>query len=308
MPGEGSSFSTPTIRLSRFAPGARLFAKLEHLQPTGSIYDRIAAPVLRVVCGSDNRKGTAQRRSIVVGGSGSFCLAFAAAHASSDLGELVLVAPHSTVAEHKELMRAHGANILWSESSDGLQGAWISARAEAATKGAVPVTPLDIADETERIFEQTVGSELSNALSAGEHAEVLIVAPFDAAYLLSALVRALPAELNARGLGSVRSCRETSCGQDGVIVETEAAGSSKIALVPVSDRTALRARAELARSEGLLVGPASAGALEIAREQANLAPARTVIAITIDAGDRYFSVDQDLAKETSVKDAPRGER
>jgi cysteine synthase len=54
-------------------------------------------------------------------------------------------------------------------------------------------------------------------------------------------------------------------------------------------------RRQIAQTEGLLLGWASAAALSVAREWVDAQRAERAVAIVLDAGDRYFSRDAEMA-------------
>jgi cysteine synthase len=89
-------------------------------------------------------------------------------------------------------------------------------------------------------------------------------------------------------VGTVRP--ESGSLQDGTVAENEVIERG-LRTVAVSDRDAFETRMILAKSEGMLIGMGSAAAVRVAQSLA-----RPAIAVAVDAGDRYFSVDRRLAR------------
>jgi cysteine synthase len=295
MPREGADFSTPLVRLDRFSVPGRVLAKAEHLRPTGSIYDRVAGPVI-------NKYGSDLERAKVgvVAGSGSLGLAFAGAHAAWCTGSgregigLVVVCPASTLLEHRILLEAHGVELVLSDPALGTHGVDARAHEETAKRrGVILHAPSNNADAI-RLFEETLGCELVDLIRSDDalKATEAIVAPLGPDGLADGIRNAIEsAGLEVRVVGTIAKGSEPTR-QDGVLCESEAVNVSWDGdRVPVSDEDAFLARMELARKEGLLVGLSSAAALLVARQRAQHDAARPRIAITIDCGDRYFSVD-----------------
>src|SRR5258706_8565691 len=147
MSRDPSSFSTPLVRLSRFAPNGAVFVKAEHLQPNGSVFDRVARSLLEERVGELGRNGVA-----IVAGSGSLCLSFAA-EASRFPIELVCVCPASTLPEHRKLLASHRVTVVLSDASLGLRGAHARALEEQVSRqGVLLPSPLE-SDAVARVFE-----------------------------------------------------------------------------------------------------------------------------------------------------------
>lgn len=281
--------STPLVRLARFAPEGELYLIAEHLQPTGSVYDRIAAPML------DARRAELGPGAVaVVAGSGSTCLAFAAAAAPLAI-ELVLVCPASTLPEHLALLAMHRATLVTSDPALGLLGAHERAEEVCVERGGILVYSPGAPVEAESVYEASLGRAVSPGVRrvAGGRAVELLV-PRGSGALLRGLARALAAAgVEARSYGTVipdRALGDTR--QDGVVTHGQARRLEPGAYIEVTDVEAYTARAEAARSEGVLVGMSTAGALHAARLRAGSAAASVAVVCAVDAGDRYFSTDR----------------
>ena len=96
---------TPLLRLSRFAPGMNLLAKLERQNPAGSAKDRVALSMLRAA----EAEGRLEKGGMVIeptsGNTGIGLAALAAV-----LGyRAVIVMPDSMSPERIKLIAAYGA-------------------------------------------------------------------------------------------------------------------------------------------------------------------------------------------------------
>ena len=269
------------MRLGRFAPDRRLWVKLEHLQPSGSVWDRVAGPLLEA------RRGASG--PAVVAGSGSLCLAFAAAAARARV-PLVPLCPAATLPEHLVLLRRHGLAPVLVEG--GLEALASEAEAEAEARGGVVVfSPGEHRRAAASLFAAGLGRELAGLLGRLGPVPEWLVVPVGSGALLEGLTAALAAA--GRALAPVAVVRpEGPSRQDGVVARSAApALTLDVEWAVVPDEAAEETRLALARTEGLLLGLGSAAAVRVARERAGEGGA---VVIAVDAGDRYFSVDRAL--------------
>jgi cysteine synthase len=269
--------ATPLIRLGRLSPDRPLWAKAEFLHPSGSAFDRVARPILEKI---------GDVPAIVAGG-GSHCLAFC--RAAALLGRhLTVVCPQSTLPEHLTLLTQHAARLVITPAERGLLGAHDRAEELAKSEGGVVAFSMRVYQEAARLFSESLGEEIVYAFERLDPKPELVTAPVAAGALLGGIGRALArAGHRADLFGTVRP--EAGSLQDGTLGRDEVMEEG-IVRVSVSDRDAFETRMSLARTEGMLVGIGSAAALRVAIGQA-----RPAIAVMVDAGDRYFSVDRRLA-------------
>ena len=116
---------TPLVRLARFEPrpGVEIHAKVESMNPGGSVKDRAA----RAIVEDAMRRGEIPRRILLDATSGNTGIAYAMLGAAH--GFLVkLCVPANVTAERKRLLRAYGADVVWTDPMDGSDGAIAEAR------------------------------------------------------------------------------------------------------------------------------------------------------------------------------------
>lgn len=291
--------STPLVELGRFSPSPRrVFAKLEHLLLTGGIFDRVAsAQVDRL------RSELESKTTTVIAGSGSTCLAFAAALARVKT-KVVAVCPQAMLPEHRLLLRMHKLELVLADG--GLDAAAERATEEAARRGGVVLySPRQERDVAE-LFEQSTGADLARQLSAvdlGLSRSLNLVVPLGSAALIAGVSRALEAAgVRVRVLATVAPAAAKHASQDDVFTADLAPELKAVERAVVEDQAALQVRAEAARVEGLLVGLSSAAALRVAREHASEGVS---VALIVDAGDRYFSVDRQSSESAPAKEVSK---
>ncbi len=123
--------NTPMVELTRLAPdaGARLFGKLQALNPGGSVKDRIGIAMVEAA----EREGRIEpgRTTIVEATSGNTGIALAFVCAAKGY-ELVIMLPQGMSRERTSLLRLYGARVELIESTGGMNEAVDAARAMAS--------------------------------------------------------------------------------------------------------------------------------------------------------------------------------
>jgi len=117
--------NTPLVELQGGLPsGVRLFAKLESVNPGGSLKDR---PVARMLTRALERGVLEGGRRVLDSSSGNAGIAYAML--GSALGvPVTLVVPGNASAERKNRIRAHGAELIETDAMDGYDHALREAR------------------------------------------------------------------------------------------------------------------------------------------------------------------------------------
>src|SRR6201994_1767140 len=118
---------TPMVQLTRMAPelDVEIFAKLEALNPGGSVKDRIGVSMIEAA----EREGRIEpgRTTIVEATSGNTGIALAFVCAARGY-ELVLTLPEGMSREGEALLRLYGATVQMTESMGGMHEAVAAAR------------------------------------------------------------------------------------------------------------------------------------------------------------------------------------
>ena len=117
----GSIGHTPMVELKRLSPkeGVRLFAKLEFYNPTGSVKDRVAKSMIER---AEDDGAIAPGQHILEPTSGNTGISLAMICRLKGY-PLTVVMPENVTEERSDMLRMHGANIVYSEGSKGSNGA-----------------------------------------------------------------------------------------------------------------------------------------------------------------------------------------
>lgn len=267
LPDFGTAAGTPRVRL-RTGSG-RLQLKLEQLLPSGSVYDRIAAPLLEAALGA------VEPGPFLVAGCGSACLSFAAAARRLRV-PLELVVPEASLPEHRRLLAQHRLPEHTSPGASLLAAAEHARGLEARGRGRVLYAP-GAPGRAGPIWARTLGAELRGELAAEPQPRPTVFLPSG----LSDLAEALASDFSCRLVGSAGGQL-----QDGSFPADERSAAASL-----TDEEAYASRRRLAREEGLLLGYASAAAVEVARRAVESGAVSAAWVVVLDAGDRYFSYD-----------------
>jgi cysteine synthase len=292
---------TPLVEIRRLEhdpPRATVLAKMEHLNPGGSVKDRICYAMIEQA----EREGALGPGGVVVeptSGNTGIGLALVSRQRGY---RCILTMPESMSLERRQLLIALGAEIVLTPEAEQMEGAIEKARRIAhETPGAFLPQQFENAANPD-VHYRTTAREILHALgSSGVHG---FVAAVGTGGTVSGVGRALRERAPGCRIVAVEpeSCATISRGERGPSkIQGIAAGfvpknydaSAPHEVRTVSDERAWRVKRALAREEGLLVG-ISAGAnvavaLDLARE---LGPEKNVVTVLCDTGERYFSLDE----------------
>lgn len=287
---------TPLVRLSRFAPGLGVLAKLERQNPAGSAKDRVALSMLRAA----EAEGRLAPGGLVIeptsGNTGIGLAALAAA-----LGyRAVIVMPDSMSPERVKLIAAYGAEVVLTPGAEGMSGAVAKAEEiSARSPGSIvagqfsnPANPRAHYETTgPEIWRDTDGRVAAFVCGVGtggtitgvgrylkeQDPAVRVIAMEPASSPLLSEGRAGAHAIQGIGANFVPEALDTSVYDE---------------VVTVTDEDALAAMRELARTEGLLCGVSSGAAAFAARELAKRPEyaGKSVVCLLPDTGERYLSV------------------
>ena len=291
---------TPILKLNGYSKkqgvtNATILAKLEYLNPAGSVKDRIALAMIEEAEKSGELKPGA---TIIEPTSGNTGIGLAAVAAAKGY-KAVLTLPDTMSVERRNLLKAYGAELVLTEGAKGMKGAIAKAEElKESTPGAVilgqfvnPANPaIHKATTGPEIWEQTDGKvdifvagvgTGGTITGVGEYLKeknpdikVVAVEPAGSPVLLKGTPGAH--KIQGIGAGFVPDVLNTKVYDEVLAIENEDAFAEGKAF---------------AVSEGILVGISSGAALKAASILAQRPEnaGKTIVALLPDSGDRYLS-------------------
>jgi cysteine synthase A len=289
---------TPLVRLNRVVPsgGARVLAKMESLNPGGSVKDRIAVAMIEEAERDGRLKPGA---TIVEPTSGNTGIGLAMVAAARGY-RLILTMPEDMSLERRQLFARFGADLRLTPAIEGMTGAVFAAQ-ELLRENPAYFMPQQFENPANpAIHERTTAREIM-AQTGGEIDA--FVAAIGTAGTITGVGRVLKRELDAVLVVGVEPARSPVLqggrfhphaiqGIGASFVPALLDRSVVDRLVTVEDREATTMAGRLAREEGLLVGISSgANVVAAGRVAAELGPGQTVVTVLCDTGERYLSVE-----------------
>ena len=290
---------TPLLELThiekKLGLKAKVLAKLEYLNPAGSVKDRVA----KAMIDDAEEKGLLKPGSVIIeptsGNTGIGLAAVAAARGY----RIIIVMPDTMSVERRQLMKAYGAELVLSEGAKGMKGAIAKADELAASipgsfipgqfvnpanpKAHFETTGPEIYADTDGevdIFVAGVGTG-GTITGVGEYLkskkpEVKVVAVEPATSPVLSKGTAGAHKIQGIGAGFVPKVLDT-----GVYDE----------IIPVANEDAFAVGKQIGKAEGVLVGISSGAAawaaIELAKRPEN--EGKTIVVLLPDTGDRYLS-------------------
>ena len=292
---------TPLLELSniekKYALKAKIYAKLEYLNPAGSVKDRVAKHMLD----DAEKKGILKKGSVIIeptsGNTGIGLASVAAARGYT----AIIVMPDSMSVERINIMRAYGARVVLTDGKLGMTGAIEKAKALASeiegsfipdqfanpanAEAHILSTGPEIWSDTDGevdIFVSAVGTGGTITgtgrylKSQNKNIKVVAVEPASSPVLSGG--RAGAHKIQGIGAGFIPEVLDTAVYDEVIAVENE---------------EAFALGKEVGKCEGILVGISSGAALSaaitIAKREEN--EGKSIVVLLPDTGDRYLSTE-----------------
>lgn len=292
--------NTPILKLNNFSnkmgiADAAVYAKLEYLNPTGSVKDRAACAM---ICDAEEKGILKEGATIIEPTSGNTGIGIASVAAVKGY-RAILTLPDTMSVERRNLLKAYGAELVLTEGAKGMKGA--IEKAEELCKeieGAVILGQFDNQANADAHY-RTTGPEIWGQLDknvdifvagAGTggtvsgigkylkeqnpNVQIVAVEPADSPVLSKGT--AGPHKIQGIGAGFVPK-----------IMDVEICDE----ITTISNEDAFEYGRTFARTEGVLVGISSGAALKAAADLAKRPEnkGKNIVVLLPDSGDRYLS-------------------
>ena len=292
--------NTPLLKLNNYSKkagvsNATILAKLEYLNPAGSVKDRIALAMIE----DAEKKGVLKPgATIIEPTSGNTGIGLAAVAAAKGY-KAILTLPDTMSVERRNLLKAYGAEIVLTEGAKGMKGAIAKAdELNKEIKGSVilgqfvnPANPKAHRETTgPEIWDQTDGKVDIFVAGVGTGGTLTGVGEFLKSKNPNVKIVAVePATSPVLSKGTAGAHKIQGIGA-GFVPDTL---NTKIydEVIAIENEDAFTEGRNFAVSEGVLVGISSGAALKAASILANRPEnkGKTIVALLPDSGDRYLS-------------------
>ena len=276
---------------------AKVVAKLEYLNPAGSVKDRVALAMFE----DAKERGILKEDSVIIeptsGNTGIGLAAVAAARGY----RMIVVMPETMSIVRRQLMKAYGAELVLTEGKRGMQGA--IEKAEELSKE-IPnsfVAGQFVNPANPKAHYQSTGPEIYQDMDGDVD---IFVAGVGTGGTITGVGTYLKEQKPDVKIVAVEPASSA-------VLSTGVAGAHKIQgigagfvpevlkqeiydeVIAVEDEKAFEAGRMIGRREGILVGISSGAALyaaiELAKREENRG--KTIVVLLPDTGDRYLSTE-----------------
>ncbi len=291
--------NTPLVELTniekKYNLEAKILAKVEHFNATGSVKDRIA----KAMIDEAEKSGALKPDSVIIEPTSGNTGIGLASVATARGYRIIIVMPETMSIERRKLMKAYGAELVLTDGSKGMNGA--IAKADELAKEIPnsfipgqfvnPANPQAHFDTTgPEIYQDTDGNVDYFVAGVGtggtltgtgkylksQKPEVKVIAVEPETSPVLSAGKAGPHKIQGIGAGFVPDVLDTKVYDE---------------VIPVSNEDAFETGKAVGKSEGFLVGISAGAALHAAITVAKRpeSKGKNIVVILPDGGDRYLS-------------------
>ena len=292
--------NTPLLKLNNFSKkmditDAAIYAKLEYLNPTGSVKDRAA---FAMICDAEEKGILKEGATIIEPTSGNTGIGIASVAAVKGY-RAILTLPDTMSVERRNLLKAYGAELVLTEGAKGMKGA--IAKAEELCKeieGAVILGQFDNQANADAHY-RTTGPEIWEQLDknvdifvagAGTGGTITGIGKYLKEQKPDVKVVAVePADspVLSKGIAGPHKIQGIGAGFVPQIMDVEVCDE----IMTIGSEDSFEYGRAFARAEGILVGISSGAALKAAADLAKRPEnkGKNIVVLLPDSGDRYLS-------------------
>lgn len=290
---------TPLLRMTHIeaelCPTAKILAKLEYLNPAGSVKDRVAKAMIE----DAERTGRLREGSVIIEPtSGNTGIGLASVAAAKGY-RAIIVMPDNMSAERIAVMKAYGAEVVLTDGALGMSGAIAKAEELAASiPNAIIAGQFDNPANPDahfrttgpEIYEDTDGEVDIFVAGVGTGGTLTGVGRFLRSKnpnIKIVAVEPAASPLLSKGHAGAHGIQGIGANFVPSVLDTEIFDE----VLTVTDEEAVLTARMIGKKEGILVGissgAATLAAIELAKRPEN--KGKTIVALLPDTGDRYLS-------------------
>jgi cysteine synthase A len=293
--------NTPLMELAhiqkKYELKAKIFAKLEFLNATGSAKDRVAKAM---IIDAEN-DGRLKKDSVIIEPtSGNTGIGLASVGTARGY-RVIIVMPNTMSKERCTLIKAYGAEVVLSDGTKGMAGA-----IEKANELAQEIPNSFIPDQfsnpsNPKVHKETTGPEIWNdtngnvdifVAGVGTGGTITGVGEFLKSKKSDVKIMAVEPEsspLLSKGIAGSHKIQGIGANFVPSILNTNIYDE----IIPVSNEDAYAMGKAIGKTEGILVGISSgaalAAAIKVAQRKEN--EGKNIVVFFVDSGDRYLSTE-----------------
>jgi cysteine synthase A len=293
--------NTPLVRLNKIVDpdGAEIYVKLEFFNPSRSVKDRAALSMLDRA----EKEGVIKPGATIIEPTSGNTGIGLAMNAAAKGYNIIIVLPDTSTKERVDILRAYGAEVVFTPG-EGKMPAAIEKAKEIAAKTPNSFIPMQ--------FENHANPDIHRVTTAKE----IIGAMEQEKKKLAAFV--CTAGTGGTITGTGETLKDYNSSIQNIVVEPAGSpvlsggepGKHKLVgtspgfipsilntsiydeIIQIQDRDAYDTVHDLARKEGILLGPSGGASVYAALQVAKrLDPSETVVCIAPDSGERYLTSD-----------------
>ncbi len=291
---------TPILKLNRYMEsanikGVNLLAKLEYLNPAGSVKDRVALAMIE----DAEQNGTLKPgATIIEPTSGNTGIGLAAVAAARGY-RTILTLPETMSVERRNLLKAYGAELVLTDGTKGMKGAIAKADELAEEIEGSVILGQFVNTANPAVHRATTGPEIWR--QTGGQVDIFVSSVGTGGTITGTgeylreknpavtIVAVEPAgsPVLSKGTAGTHKIQGIGAGFVPEVLDTKIYDE----VLAIEDDDAFAEGKTFAISEGILVGISSGAALKAARILAGRPEnaGKTIVAVLPDSGDRYLS-------------------
>lgn len=289
---------TPLLELTHieklYSLKAKIFAKLEYFNTTGSVKDRIAKAMIE---DSESKGILTAGGTIIEATSGNTGIGIASVGTAKGY-KVIIVMPETMSVERRQLIKAYGAEVVLTEGAKGMKGAIAKAEELAKEKNGVilgqfvnPANPeIHYKTTGPEIYDDTDGKVDYFVAGVGTGGTITGVGKYLKEKNANVKIIAVEPESSpvlSKGVAGAHKIQGIGAGFVPQTLDT----SIYDAVATVSNEDAFATGKLIGKTEGVLVGISSGASLKVAIDIASKAEnqGKNIVVLLPDSGDRYLS-------------------